>query len=131
MVASGGDAVSAGGSVTYSIGQVSYSNEPAGIMHEGVQQPYELFTISVEESFQKIELNLYPNPTLHELSIELPKFMAGLTASIHDSNGQLMERVQLTSSRTTISAVHWAASTYIISVGDESGNYASYKLIKH
>jgi len=131
VVTSGGEAVGSGGSISFSIGQVSYSNDSDGTIHEGVQQPYEMFTISVEESLVELELSLYPNPALQELNIEIPNFKAGLTATIHDSKGQLLERVPLTSSRTTISVVDWAASTYLIHVGDESGNSANYKLVKH
>jgi len=131
IVASGGEAVGSGGSISFSIGQVSYSNDTDGTIHEGVQQPYEMFTISVEESLMELELSLYPNPALQELNIEVPNFKAGLTATIHDSKGQLLQRVPLTSSRTTVSVVHWAASTYLIHVGDESGNSANYKLVKH
>ena len=131
IVTSGGDAVGSGGSVSFSIGQVSYSDDTEGTIHEGVQQPYEIYSVSVQESLLDLRLNLYPNPALHELIIEVPNFKAGLTATIHNSNGQLAERVRLTSSRTTISVVDWAASTYVIHVEDESGNSANYKLVKH
>jgi hypothetical protein len=130
-VTSGGNATGTGGSFSYSIGQVCNASNNEGTILEGVQQPYEIYAVSVEESLFELELNLYPNPTTNELTIEIPNFKAGLTATIYDSKGLLLDSVKLSSSRTSISANHWAASTYYIHVAGESGNSAKYKLIKN
>jgi len=130
-VASGGNAAGTGGSFSYSIGQVCNSSDIGGTIHEGVQQPYEFYTVSVEESLVGLELNLYPNPTLHELSIEISNFKSDLTATIYNSGGLLMQSVKLTSTRTSVSVDNWPASTYYIHIGDASGNSSKYKLIKN
>jgi len=130
-VASGGNATGTGGSFSYSVGQVFYSSDTEGTINEGVQQPYEIYIVSIEESLVELELNLYPNPTLQELSIEIPNFKSDLTATIYNSGGLLMENVKLISSRTLVSVRNWPASTYYIHVGDASGNSSKYKLIKN
>jgi hypothetical protein len=63
---SAGEAMGSGGSVSYSVGQVFYTTNTAttGSVSQGVQQPFELQTLSNPEL---ITVNLtavtYPNPT--------------------------------------------------------------------
>jgi hypothetical protein len=132
-VASGGDAVSGSGSVSYSIGQIAVGNTstPTASVNEGVQQPYELFAVHVDEPLQAISISLFPNPTLSEVVIQIPSSEHDLTASFFSSDGNLVQHIQLAGSRTAVNLSDWAASTYLVQITNSKGNTAAYKLIKH
>jgi hypothetical protein len=132
VVTSGGNASSATGSISYSIGQVVYSNESSatGSINQGVQQPYEITPISVNESWREIAVELYPNPTRNNLLVRMPEYIPGLTLQIFTLNGALMEERPILSQQTTLNAEQWAASTYIVKLSDKDGNFSEYKLIK-
>src|SRR4030042_5256555 len=69
----GGEATGAGGTVSYTIGQVTYTtnSESEGTVSQGVQQPYEIFVISSSEDRYGItfELSVYPNPASTNLKL--------------------------------------------------------------
>ncbi len=66
FVFAGGDATDASGSVSYSAGQVFFHtfSSGGGSLAEGLQQPYEISTITSIEEAEDIELlfSAYPNP---------------------------------------------------------------------
>jgi hypothetical protein len=132
VVTSGGNGSGASGSVSYSIGQVVYSNtsNANGSINQGLQQPYEITPISVHESWQDIEVELYPNPTRNNLLIRMPEFIPGLTLQIFSISGALIEERQTLSQQTMLNVESWAASTYIVKLRDNAGNFSEYKLIK-
>jgi len=132
VVTSGGNGSGASGSISYSIGQVVYSNtsNATGSINQGVQQPYELTPISVNESLRDIAVELYPNPPRNNLLIRMPEFIPGLTLQIFSLNGALIEERPMLSQQTIINAETWSASTYIVKLHDSAGNFSEYKLIK-
>jgi hypothetical protein len=131
VVVTGGDASGVGGSVSYSIGQVAYTNDTGGFVNSGVQQPFEITITSVDDSFRDLQLNLFPNPASQELFIEMKNTNKGISAEVLNSTGSLMDTIRLASTRTSIPVSHWAPATYMIRLTDESGNTAVYKVIKH
>jgi hypothetical protein len=131
VVVTGGDASGVGGSVSYSIGQVAYTSNVAGFVNSGVQQPFEITITSVDDSFRDLQLSLFPNPTSHELVIEMNNPNNGISAEVFNSNGSLMDTIRLAANRTTIPVSHWAPATYLIRLTDESGNTAVYQVVKH
>jgi hypothetical protein len=132
VLAGGGNASSTSGSISYSVGQVVYAHESnaAGSIQLGVQQPYALAPTTVHEQWKELVVGLYPNPTRGQLLIEMPNFIPGITASIFDMNGSLVERFLLQSAKTILSAEAWPPAQYIIQLSDASGNISEYKLIK-
>ena len=132
IVATGGDFSGSGGSVSYSIGQVAYTSSQDGFVSEGVQQPYEVLITSLDESFATdYQVNIYPNPTAHELVIQTQNTHGSLTAQIFNQAGGSIENMKLLSDLTSISVINWAAGAYVIRIKDESGNSAVYQVIKH
>jgi len=131
FVATGGEASGIGGSVSYSIGQVAYSNSPGGLANAGVQQPYEVIITSIDDSFTDIMLNLYPNPASQELVIEMKNMNTGIAAEVYNASGSLIDSIRLLSVRTSISVNQWTPATYLIRITDESGHSAVYQVVKH
>ena len=67
--ASGGDASGSGGTAAFSVGQVVYTanTNASGTVSQGVQQAFEIFTLSIKETELNISLKAFPNPTLNNL----------------------------------------------------------------
>ncbi len=83
ILSSGTNANGSGGSIAYSLGQVSIDLNVgnSGSVLQGVQQPYEIYTVGTDElSAIHLKLNAYPNPTSDQLVLtphekhEIPVF---------------------------------------------------------
>lgn len=132
-VSAGADASSASGSISYSVGQIAIgqAENSVGSINEGVQQPYEFFTIHIDEALQSLGISLFPNPTLSEVVIQLSSAEQPLKASFFALDGSLVEEVRLNALQTKVNVDRWAASTYLLKISDQRGNSGTYKLIKH
>lgn len=132
VLSSGGDASSSSGSISYSIGQVVFSNSEnaSGSVNEGVQQPDIIIPINVVEDLQTIEVGLFPNPTRENVMITMPDFQPKLNASVFDRNGSLIVDWTIQSSQTFLYVGDWAAGQYILRITGNSGHHSEYKLIK-
>ncbi|MFM7310701.1 MAG: T9SS type A sorting domain-containing protein [Flavobacteriales bacterium] len=133
VLSSGGDINAASGSVSYSIGQVSYEHidGPAGTLYEGVQQPYELFVVSIDESMLDVSFALFPNPTRDYITISMEHFQDGLSMAIFDLQGQLMMDTPLLHSNQALNVQHWAPSSYIVRIRNSSGAFSEFIFIKN
>ena len=133
IVSAGGDAVGSGGSVSYSIGQVSidYTTGSNASIQEGVQQPFEISQVSVHESMSNILLSIFPNPALNELNIRMSQFESGLTATIRDSKGTVVKKIGLKTANTSIETGDWAQAIYFIEIANSAGHASLYRLVKN
>lgn len=129
-VSAGGDASGAGGSVSYSIGQVDYINNSGsnGNTNEGVQQPYEFFQeVGLEEEI--IISAVYPNPTTDIIQIEFENAKQR-TLELFDQNGKLVLKSACTGATTSMDLSTLAKGAYTLSVQRDQKTQA-IKLIKH
>jgi Secretion system C-terminal sorting domain len=133
LVTAGGDVSNSSGSVSYSIGQVSYSHveSASGSIHEGVQQPYELFAVTVAESLSDINVTIYPNPVVSQLSVRMTSFREGILLSFYTLQGALVHEVPLQSNQQFVDVSVWAAASYVMRITSESGEVSEYTLIKN
>jgi hypothetical protein len=131
VVSGGGDAFGTVGSVSYSIGQIAYSHSADGLINEGVQQPFEIFSISVDDKFQDFQLNIFPNPTSNALIIAMENYSPGVSASVLSADGRLIDTILLISSVTSIDVSSLPAANYFIRLTNEAGNTANYQVVKH
>jgi hypothetical protein len=133
--ASGGDATGIGGTIAYSIGQVVYTtnNGDNGIVAQGVQHAYEIFTISIMETTLNITLIVFPNPTTENLTLEISNYKnEKLSYQLIDMEGKLLSNEQLLSRQTQIHTANLPAATYFINVVNEGNKKVqSFKIIKH
>src|SRR5438128_1544088 len=95
-VSCGGDASGSGGTVAYSIGQVSYLNNvgDSGKADEGIQHPFEIFTIGIdEEANLDFTVDIFPNPTINNLTLTVTDFKSeNLSYKLYDLKGRILER---------------------------------------
>lgn len=136
FVAAGGDASSSSGSFSYSIGQVAYDNDASGLngsINEGVQQPYEIYSMSIEDEYQSsILVNIYPNPANDYLTLELDIAQVGsVYFELFDMTGKCVLREPVLSPKYTFSLQGLRASIYILNIYMNSNKIKSYQLIKN
>ncbi len=135
IVTSGGIASGSGGTVSYSLGQVVYSTSIGanGSVAQGVQQPYEISVVVGVESYPDIKLitSVYPNPTTHFLTLEVKGFNAqSISYTLYAMDGKLIASELLASNETTISMLHYASATYLLTIYDGNIEIKTFKIIK-
>jgi len=132
----GGEAFGIGGSVSYSIGQVSYQTHinTSGSVSEGVQQPYEISVITSIEDTESINLFVvaYPNPTKDYLTIEVENFeLSSLTFQLFDSKGKLLKGDNIGGNRTIIDMSHRVSTIYFLRILQRNNQIKTFKIIKN
>lgn len=138
IVPVGGDSQSNNGSVNYTVGQIAVrtsTNSNGDItVAEGVQQPYEIMTVGIDE-YPQIVLNaaVYPNPTenlaqLHLNGFEIP--FNGLHAKLYDGNGKMLQTFSVTEDLTTFQIGHYATGTYYLELRDGRQVLKTFKVVR-
>lgn len=136
LIGSGGDAVGAGGSVSYSVGQPVYTTATGtnGSVAQGVQQPYEIsVAIGVEEADDIIlEYRVYPNPTSGKLVLSVKNYKSEeLSYRIFDFSGKLLQDRRLQGSTVTIELDNLARAVYFLKIIDHQQEVKTFKIIKN
>lgn len=132
-VAAGGKAAGSGGTVEYSYGLVDYQTiSGAGAeITQGVQQPYEVFKLLVEEPSSGISSKLFPNPTTGLLTLEIGESLPeGLVYKINDANGKLIGEQKIGSSITPIDLSGHANAPYYLRLESSGKSIAVYQIVK-
>ena len=138
IVPVGGDVQNANGSVSYTVGQISVQtsgNSSGSItVSEGVQQPYEIQTVGVD-NYPQISLNavIYPNPTENIAQLQLNGFEIpanGLRAILYDGNGKQLQTVTITDDLTPFQIGQYATGTYYLELRDEKRALKTFKMVR-
>lgn len=133
--ATGGNVSGSGGSVSYSIGQFAYQTHTGrnGSVSQGVQQPFEISTVTSIEEAKGIILSVsaYPNPTAGNLTLEVKDFeLSTLSFQLYDMNGKLLQNERITGNQTIIVMSNLVPSTYFIKVVDKAQSQAAHREVK-
>ncbi len=133
--ATGGDASGAGGSVSYTIGQVFYTLDSGtdGSVLKGVQQPYEISVIPGFEQVKGIDLlcSVYPNPVAGKLVLKILDFeFKDLYYKLFNLNGKMIATGKIIGDESTIDLSSFAASTYFLKVFQKGKTIKTFKIIK-
>jgi len=132
--ASGGVASGIGGTVAYSIGQVAYTYESGsnGDISHGVQQPYEIYAVGLEEESNNISLAVFPNPSSDYLTLKFDDYSNELMDyQIFDLNGKLIKNERINMDQTQIDLTSFVNGTYFIEIIKESKKIQAFKIIKN
>lgn len=129
---SGGDASGAGGTVAFSIGQVVYTANTniTGAVGQGVQQPYDFFSVGINET--ELNLSVFPNPTAANIILQINDFEhVALNFELYDIQGKLLSNGHVTDLQTQIQTSNLATATYFLHILDENNkNVQTFKIIK-
>ena len=136
-VSTGGATITASsGSVTFSIGLVDYLH-PSGISGfttQGVQQPYEILMLSVDENAGNFlpECTVYPNPAQDILTLKLDVTKLDcLSYQLLDLNGKLLISGEILQNETSFSMEKLETGTYFLKVSGSNNEIKSFKIIKN
>jgi hypothetical protein len=131
----GGNAKGAGGTVSYSMGQMVYTTHSGttGTVAQGVQQPYEISVISgINDGAITLDCTAYPNPTTDYLRLKIAdNTTLNLTYQIYDINGKLLFNKKVEGSETTISMQGLVPGSYFLKVTDNKQEIKTFKIIKN
>lgn len=133
-VAAGGDVSGAGGSLSYSIGLIDYRqfDETSGTLYEGVQQPYELFSVGLEEWDSNVAISAYPNPMTSQLTIAFPdEVLENMRFTMTDESGRVIQNGLLDEKETVIDVLALARANYFLTVYRKDQSVRVYKLVKN
>ncbi|MBR4911673.1 MAG: T9SS type A sorting domain-containing protein [Bacteroidales bacterium] len=137
IVPVGGDAQSNSGSVSYTVGQIAVqtANNSSGIsVAEGVQQPYEILTVGVDD-YPQITLNavVYPNPTENLAQLQLNGFdipAGGLRAILYDGSGKMLQTLNVSENLSQFQIGHYATGTYYLELRDGKRVLKTFKVVR-
>jgi hypothetical protein len=135
-VAAGTSTAGAGGSISYSIGQIDYiaPTGSGGNSNEGLQQPYELFVVStsLKEKDNLISVNVFPNPVSNSVSIDYKNSnFQGHSYRLTDVNGKIISENKIIETQSKIDVAELNSGVYFILISDSFSPIKTYKLIKH
>lgn len=135
-VAAGGEASGSGGSVSFSIGQVDYitATGTGGRITQGIQQPYEIFRVSIDENMT-VELlsSVFPNPTRNSVTLRVPQgtVLNDMGYRLFDITGKLVLDNKLYGNDTPIDMESLSNTTYLLKVYNKETDITTFKIIKH
>lgn len=132
ITVSGGDATGSGGNSSYSIGQIDYTSKGSPVqITEGVQQPYEIVSLSISEEISQTDILLYPNPVKDVLYVDFQdKQHQSAAYQVFDLQGRLVKEGIFGQSKSEITFRDYPRSTYIIRITQNGKFLQSFKIIK-
>ena len=132
-VTTGGDASGSNGSVSFSVGQIDYSNATGsnGSVNQGVQQPYEFFDPDSGLPFISTYIQLFPNPTNEYVILQISEFGEGTSYSIYDSKGRIVEKGNVISEETKLDLSQLSQGVYHLHLTMNSNTFSTIKIVKN
>lgn len=136
IIPTGGNATGAGGSSSYTIGQIVFETTSGsnGSIIPGVQQPYEISIIDAIENTTNYNLtsSVYPNPVSDQLQLKIENVsITDLSFKILDINGQLLVHKKIESNTTSIDMNNFAPAVYFLKVLNSNKEAITYKIVKN
>jgi hypothetical protein len=123
------------GSVNYTVGQVVYSTKTSssGTVTEGVQQPYEFYSIEgIDEEGISLDYKVYPNPSTTKVTLRITgRELKDLDYRLSGMNGQVIAKEKIGSNETTIPLDNLAAATYFLSIYSKDTLLKTFRIIKN
>jgi len=136
VTVSGKDISGSNGSVSYSVGQLTYQTHTGtnGSVAEGVQQPYEISVVTAIDEAKGINLSVsaYPNPTSDYLTLKIDASatlsIQSMSYQLFDMQGKLLQKSKITSNQTNIVMKNLVPATYFLKVIEKTQGIASQEL---
>ena len=133
-VSAGGDASGIGGTFSYSIGQVVYTYNYGTdvIVAQGVQQPFEISILGLDNYHINLVMQTYPNPTKDYLVLNVHALdLSNMIFQLYDVNGRLIETRTMFSPIETICMMNLPSYVYVLKVINNNKEVKSFKIIKN
>ena len=116
-------------------GQVAYQTYTgsSGSVAQGVQQPWEISTVTAIENTEGISLaiSVYPNPTSGSLKLTIKDFdYKDLRYRIYDMTGLLLQDKEIVSEETEIIMNDFTSAMYFLKIANSKQEVKVFKIIK-
>jgi hypothetical protein len=135
VVSSGADATGSGGSVSFSIGQIDYTNQQtaSGHVNQGVQQPVEIYHTNGLSNNDAITVSIGPNPTDGLILIQCDATLIenGGVALLYDNNGKMVYKNELVDVQTNIDLSAFTRGVYSLQISVANMPLSSFKIVKN
>ena len=131
--AGGGDVNNSNGSISSSIGQVFFQVHNNGDFNiqDGVQQPYEISSVDIEENVL-YDITVFPNPTTNALQISWQDNSFCPSALIMtDAAGKEIYSVSDYEKMQLIDMFQFAPGTYFLTIRQRNHLSRTFKIIKN
>ena len=134
-VVSGGCSVSVtGGSISYTVGQIDYKSttDSSGQLNEGVQQPWEIYTLSVEEYNDTAGLyTIYPNPVSSSFQLQIADLSSEVyVATLYSLEGKVIFNITVYTGSQEISLEGLPEGIYLLNLYKNDSVVKMFKIIK-
>lgn len=138
-LSTGGDCTGAGGSASFSVGQIDYTaiDVAAGSAYLGVQQPYELFSLSTTDENNAFSLLLGPNPTSGTLTlIASTALPLNSYYVLFDESGKTLLTHPILNESSSINIESYASGIYFLHIYSvlaytDKQTHLTFKIIKN
>lgn len=131
---SGGEATGSSGSISFTVGQVVYQTYQGTNYSEaqGVQQPYEISIVDIEDGNMPGSVSVFPNPTDGLLwLIYNNKNGEEFNYQVTDITGKIIFGSSPANREVTINMNELPAGTYFLNICNMSNETKSFKIIKN
>lgn len=131
ITVSGGNATGSGGSLSYSIGQVAYTNHTSSSynLEKGVQRAYEIEVLSEENHDEDFLIRAFPNPTTDILQIDLPLRISFKELRLFSSDGRLVIQSNILTQNPRLALGHLPVGVYLLHVLPFEGAPSTFKIV--
>ena len=131
----GGTATGAGGSATYTVGQVVYHQFTGsnGFIIQGIQQPWEISIVTAIKNTEDITLDciVYPNPTEGSLKLVIGSFDDNnMSFKLFNMNGILIQDFKIEDKETIILMDNLRSGKYFLKVVKNNLQVKVFKIVK-
>lgn len=133
ITSSGGNSFGAGGSSSYSVGQITYLSTSGsnGSINEGIQHPYEIITLGTDMNTDILLLAVYPNPTMASVVLFTDKkSYENIEYHLFDFTGKKLLSQKITQSETQISLKNFNTAIYLLQILEGGKTIKTFKIIK-
>lgn len=132
----GGVATGTGGTVSYTIGQVAYTNISgnSGNITEGVQQPFEIliFAVLPEVIDLAFQCLVFPNPATEQVTVKIENYnLEKLYIRLYDENSKLMLNMNVMNDETSVPLTGLPPGSYLLNVFNTHKVIRSFQIIKY
>lgn len=132
--ASGGDALGSGGTASYSVGSLFYTEVKgsSGSLTQGVQHGYEILTVGKLDASLKVNFNVFPNPTTDRVVLVVDDFSSEqIFYQLCDVHGKLLNAAPVQFKETEISMISYPAAVYSIQIlNNRKQKLQSFQIVK-
>jgi hypothetical protein len=133
-LSAGNLAQSVSGSASYSVGQITYQSleSPSGKVNQGVQQPYEIYSLATNENEIQKKISVYPNPVKDFLIVDFnSEKLEKARYQLFDGTGRIINQGELKNMKSEINTSTLSAGLYMLSISSAGKNVKTFKIIKN